>query len=198
MSHWFACGLGCRSVVSPSSIRRLDEWQNLAVAELRRLVDSAARRPSEAQSFEACLVEICKRDAGGVRWFRLRERLLMSQGREADIQDMWRAELAKANLEPSVCRLGIVRSFQRSGQSTGILQLLAELELRSEEAETVSAEEAAVYATVASEVGSDLERAHALKLTAVAAKLCRRRRPARRRFGLVCSSRATSPRIGRG
>lgn len=147
-----------------------EQWSNTAVAELRRLVDTFARRPAEASELEAGLVEMCARDPGGVRWFRLRERLLISQGREADVQAMWREQLSDKHLEPSVCRLGILRSLQRSGQSTGVLQLLSEIIDLPDAAETVSQEEAAVYATVASEVGSDLERAHALKLMAYAAK----------------------------
>jgi cellulose synthase operon protein C len=148
----------------------LEQWPDLPVADVRRLVDTLGRRPAEARAFEAGLLEMCSRDPSGVRWYRMRERQLVSAGREADVQAMWQTELSRANLDASVCRLGMLRSFQRSGQSTGVLQLLTELLAQPEAAETVGAEEAAVYATVTSEVGSDTERAQALELVAYAAK----------------------------
>ncbi len=150
--------------VEPLPVPADSEWKSIPLPELRRLVDALAQRPQLAGEYERALVEMGERDPGNLRWLRQRERLLWSCGREAEIQQMWRAELELGRLEPSTCRVGILRSFARSGQDDRVLQLMGE------GVGSATLEEAAQYIAAAGELGSDAERVQALMLLAEAAK----------------------------
>lgn len=150
--------------VEPLELPADDAWASLALPELRRLLDALAKRPGQAAQYERALVEMSERDTGNLRWVRRREKLLWSLGREAEVQALWRGELEKGRLEPSACRLGILRSLGRTGLDDKVLLLMAEGHT------SPVLEEAAQYAATAGELGSDAERVQALGLLAECAK----------------------------
>lgn len=150
--------------VEPVAIPADGDWKSVSLPELRRIIEVLGQRPQQAEQYAQALAEIGVRDPAAIRWFRLRERLLWSQGLEAEIQQMWRHEFELGRLEPSACRLGILRSLRRVGQDDKVLQLMAEGVTQP------TLEEAAQYMATAGELGSDADRVTAIELLAETAK----------------------------
>src|SRR5690606_31003428 len=150
--------------VAEVRVPQAHEWSLLTLSDLRQLVDVLSQRPDEAQAYAAGLREMVERDPGGVRWLRLLERVLVALGRESEVQVLWGQQLESNALDPSTCRLGLLRAYRRAGQVERVLELMTSA------GDSVSAEEAAHFIVATSEVGSDWERAMALALVGRSAK----------------------------
>lgn len=150
--------------VEPVAVPADGDWKSVSLPELRRIIEVLGQRPQQAEHYAQALAEMGARDPGAIRWCRLRERLLWTQGLEAEIQQMWRQEFELGRLEPSACRLGLLRSLRRTGQDDRVLQLMAEGVVQP------TLEEAAHYMATAGELGSDADRVTAIELLAETAK----------------------------